>query len=203
LQTFGLLAAGILLGLVFALLAVAAYQLYSASARLNQYTKSAIDTVAHSLSSNSTQMQHLRTELMAALTRLDAAQLHEASLSLQRTSRQFARTTAMLTRLAYAQEGMAGVAASEVTEAEAEAEDFTRRSVPPYSRAFTPDPATSPMSAADVEHYQEHLRQKMAAADSASQVADLATSSRAPLPDIDDGWRMDRKDFEDMGEGGV
>src|SRR5271154_4965222 len=104
-EEFALAALGLLFGIVLCLLSFAAYLLYRQAVRAQEEASAAIRLVKTSFVENQQAISALKLEVTSALTRLDASAMHEASLLIQRTQRQFARSVDQFMKLLHSQEG--------------------------------------------------------------------------------------------------
>lgn len=102
---FGLIAVGLLLGVILALVAVAAYLMFQAVSQQRTETRSAIRSVAAVIQRNTQTIDLLRTEVTRSLDRMDADRLHDASQHIQLGAKQLAVAVGQLSRLMYAQQG--------------------------------------------------------------------------------------------------
>jgi hypothetical protein len=109
-----LIAIGFLLGLVLAVVAVLAFALWrEASMQRTESKNYATLILDHFKASrnaldmfrreNTMQIEKLRSEVALALSRMDAERLHDASLAIQRSSKQMSAAVATLTKAIYAQ----------------------------------------------------------------------------------------------------
>lgn len=182
-----LVALGLALGIVLCLISVAAYLLYTAAKTLAANSAAASLSLADLVRNLTTQLQHLRTEVSAALTKLDAAQLHEASLQIRRDANRLARTVAMLYKLALSQDGASAIAAEELGD----------RDVNPYTGTAYVDDTLADIESgrATQESVRASLQQTAAERIHAENVA---KKTQRPLPDLDQAWRMDEAEYEGM-----
>lgn len=170
-------------GITLALLSFAAYLLYRAATTALDHTQNSEKNLVAILSRNQLAVEKLESSVTSALTRVDASAMHEASLLIQRTQRQFARTTDQFMKLLYSQEGAAAIAVEEARESQEAAQDQAYSGIDPNA-------------------YLNHLKQRKVEQE-AAQV--LATALHQPPPDPDDAWRMQEEEermYADGREGG-
>jgi hypothetical protein len=168
---------GLVFGIVLCLIAFSAFLLYRAARDLRGQASLQDTRLVQLLTQNSQEIHALKTEVSAALTKLDAAQLHEAALSIQRSALRLARAVGMLHKLAFAQEGAPGIAAAELDEADFE------------GLPADPQPA-------DIASFQNYLRQR---AEEKSRLEQVVVRPANPLPDIQDGHDLDAEENATLG----
>jgi hypothetical protein len=101
LSTFALVALGLLIGLLVAALIVAAGALaYSATLQRREAKRTAA-AIARILTTNTSAINLLRTEVVGALARMDADRLHDASIGVQRGAKRLVEAVNMLYKIAY------------------------------------------------------------------------------------------------------
>jgi hypothetical protein len=167
-EPFAFAALGLLLGVVLCLIAACAYHLYASARKMQAETELSTKLSNELIRSNTSAISRLDDRVSSALTKLDAAQLHEASLSIQRSALRLARAVGMLHKLAYAQDGATALAAED-------AEDFDRETLP-----ADPTPV-------DALNYQQWLHQGVAE----RQRVESVVRPPRPLPDIQEGFDQD------------
>jgi hypothetical protein len=178
-EVFAFGSLGLLLGIVLCLLSFSAFLLYRAATTQRELSLLEAKRMGDLAQENFRAIDALRLEVSAALTKLDAAQLHESAIQIQRSGARLARTVAMLYKLALSQDGSAAIAAEELAE-----EDISPYSGKPYAGDMH---TQGDMGQEDALAYQEHLRQRARE----KQQADVITSRQKPLPDIEEGFELD------------
>ncbi|MDA4132007.1 MAG: hypothetical protein OK454_02620 [Thaumarchaeota archaeon] len=176
-EPFAFTALGLLLGATLCLLSACAYHLYSSSQSLRHETSLSLKVFHELIRSNTSALSQLDTRLTSALSTLDAAQLHEASLSVARSALRMARTTGMLQKLAYSQEGAAALAAED-------AESFAE------TLPLDPSPA-------EALTYQRWLHQHATEKQRVESVVQRRPAN--PLPDIQEGFDQDAEEASQLG----
>lgn len=101
---FGLLSVGLLLGIILALVAVAAYLMFRSVSEQRAETRQAMQSMATIISRNTRATETLRSDVTMALARMDADKLHDASQQIQVCIKQFSVAVGQLSRLMYAQQ---------------------------------------------------------------------------------------------------
>jgi hypothetical protein len=193
-EPFALTFLGLVLGITFCVIAFAAFLLYQAAAKTREQAAAVSAEIANHVRNLTSAISGLDDRVSAALTKLDAAQLHESALQIQRSGARLARTVSMLYKLALSQDGTAAIAAEELAE-----EDINPYSGKPYagdmSTAGTGNFGTGvaaglPLSPEDAVAYQEHLRQRFQ-----EKLKQEAMSQQLqPLPDLDEAYEAEEKE---------
>lgn len=174
---FTLIFLGFSAGVVLCLLSVAGYFLHRAAILALDHTQNAEKNLIAISSRNSLAIEKLETSLFAALSKLDAHEMREASFLIQRTQRQFARTTDQFMKLLYSQEGAAQIAAEEARESAEAAQD----------QAY---------SGIDPQAYVNHLKQR----DAEKKLEESrGTTLHKPPLDPDQAWTI--QDEEELAGG--
>lgn len=122
---------GFLFGCALCLLLCATYLLYTRATHALDHTQNAEKNLIAISSRNSLAIEKLESSLLSALSKLDAHEMREASFLIQRTQRQFARTTDQFMKLLYSQEGAAQIAAEEARESAEAAQDQAYSGIDP------------------------------------------------------------------------
>lgn len=193
LDSLALIAVGLLFGFALALVAALTFLLHRAAASLRAETASAVAQISRHAADSASQILHLRTDLTAALAKLDADRIYAASTSLQRTARSLASTTADLQRAVLAQPALPAFDLDPLTgfsalDDEAQADDRRlaadrTRYVEEAGRWATADTPRDPLAAlspderarrvAQFFQQRERERQQAGAADAYAPFADV------------------------------
>lgn len=110
-QSFGLMAIGLLLGILLVIGAVCAFMLYRSASKLEAEALAMRAQILATLRRNTSAIDTLRGEVSLSLSHMDADRLHDASVAIQRGSKHLAGVVANLHNLVYssmASEGAMG-----------------------------------------------------------------------------------------------
>jgi hypothetical protein len=176
LQTLAIAAVGflcLLIGIALSTTGIFAYLLYRAASEMKEDAEGFARFHRDVCNLVSVELAKLGGQVEAGLTKLDATSLREASVSIQRTAKNLASTTAMLYKLVLSQEGAGAVI-----------EDTLASDLDPETGLPFVDDAL-PQAKAFVDQLRAAQR----------QAASQAQAGMKPLPDIEDGWIQDEAEF--------
>lgn len=176
-ESLALGALGLLFGVVFCIIAFSAFLLYQAAKKQQELSLAEAKRMGEIAQENFRAIDQLRIEVSAALTKLDATQLHDAATQIRRNSAKLARTVGMLYKLTLSQEGSAAIIAQELEE------EMAQQNSQPYAGDMS---ASGPaeLSPEDALAYEEHLRQR-----AQEHLKRQAMAQQIPhLPDIQEAY---------------
>jgi hypothetical protein len=92
-----------LIGITLAALGICSFLLYRAASTIREQTISAHESLTRHLDRHSAEIYQLKLELTTGLSKLNASELRDAAVSISRTGKNLASTTAMLYKLVLSQ----------------------------------------------------------------------------------------------------
>lgn len=188
-ESLALGALGLLFGVVFCIIAFSAYLLYQAAKKQQELSLAEAKRMGEIAQENFRAIDQLRLEVSAALTRLDATQLHDAATQIRRSSAKLARTVGMLYKLTLSQEGAGAILAEEL-EDELRQQNQSAARPSPYAGDMSVTGSAPELSPEDAKAYEEHLRQR-----AQEQLKRQAMAQDLPhLPDIQEAYEEEEKE---------